>query len=450
MDYDLAIIGGGIGGYSAAVRACELNLKTVLIEKQKLGGTCLHAGCIPTKMLLKKAAFLSKAKKMSINASLELKELIEKKDQKVGQMAKGLEFLLKGRGLEIVKAKAVLKDRNTVQTDAKTIRAENIIIATGSSPAELKNIRPDHETVFNSDSILNLQKLPQSLAIIGGGYIGCEFAYFFNAMGCKVSLLEAKKSLLSLDDADINASYRKSLQKQGIEILTSCPIEKVTTDNNQAVLHTQEKNLEAEKVLLAVGRKLETENLGLEKILPSAASKGCIEVNENMQTEVPNIYAVGDVTGQMQLAHAALHQGIAAAENITGNRKKFSCLASPSVIFTSPEIASVGLTLQQALQKNPQAQEAVFPLSALGIAIALEETDGMVKIVFAEKEKTVLGAHLLGENVSFLISEMAMAVQNKLTLDQIADTIHPHPTLSEALFEAALVGKNRPLHMPKK
>ncbi len=447
MEFDVAVIGGGIGGYSAAVRASELNLKTVLIEENKLGGTCLNVGCIPTKILVKKAAFFKKAKKFGFQGHLDLSQIINDKNQKVQKMAQGLSFLLKSHKVNVIQGKAVFAGKNELEVNGQTIKAKNIIIATGSSPLDLEQIKTDQKTVFNSNSILNLTNQPKSLAIIGGGYIGCEFAFFFNAIGTKVFLIEACDRLLSFADENIVSSYQKILQKQGIEILLSSPVQKIQNSEGQALIELKDKTIEAEKVLLAVGRKIETGNLNLAKIGLTASQHGCIEVNEYMQTKLAHIYAVGDVTGKIQLAHLALQQGITAAENIAGNKQKQSYSAVPAILFTSPELACCGMSLKEALAQNIKAKEATFPLTALGIAIALEETEGVVKIVFEETTKKILGAQLLGENVSYLISEMALAINSELTLDQLAKTIHPHPTLSEALFEAALMGRKTPLHI---
>lgn len=449
--FDLAVIGGGIGGYSAAIRAAELGLKVALIEKNKIGGTCLNVGCIPSKILVKKASLLKKAQKMGLSGQLNLSEIVKDKCSTVQKLSTGLTMLLKSRQITLIHGEAAFLSKSELQIGDQTIEAKKILIATGSAPLDFKTIPADHKTIFNSNSILNLETQPKSLAIIGGGYIGCELAFFFNAIGTHVFLIEAEDHLLPFVDKEIAAAYQKSLQKQGIEVLTSAFVEKSEKDEKGVKLFLKDNNqpIEAEKALVAIGRKIETYQLQLDKIPLALNPNGSITVNAQMETATPNIYAVGDITDKVQLAHLALHQGIVAAHNIAGEKKEMLYNAVPSVIFTSPELSCVGYTLQEALDKGLKAQTAIFPLAALGIAIALKETEGMVKLVFEEKSQKILGAQILGDGSSNLISEITLAITAELSLDDLAKTIHPHPTLSEAIFETALIGKEMPLHMFK-
>ncbi|MFA5249847.1 MAG: dihydrolipoyl dehydrogenase [Parachlamydiales bacterium] len=449
MVFDLAVIGGGIGGYFAAIRAAEEGLKVVLIEKEKkLGGTCLNRGCIPTKMLLKKALFFREAWDKGLTGELNLEQLIEEKDSALQKIAASLEKLVQSHRIEILFEKAEFASKNQLLCSGKTIEAKKILLATGSKPLPLETLPCDHENIFNSNSILNLKTKPKSLAIIGGGYIGAEFASFFNALGVEVFLIEAKASLLSAMDPDLALGLHKGLQSRGVKVFTSSALQKSEKTASGTRLFLPDQTIEAEKVLVSVGRRLETEGLGLEKAGLTLEPNGSIKTDRHLKTAVDNIYAAGDITGKMLLAHLAARQGLVAAENIAGKNTLIDYRCVPSVVFSSPEIASVGLSLEEALTENPKAKSLKYPASALGLSIALKETEGFVKLVYDGENKTILGAHLLGKEAGSMISEMALAMSAGLKLDALEKTIHPHPTKSELFSEIAFLAAGFPWHFP--
>lgn len=458
--FDLVVIGSGPGGYVAAIKAAQGGLSVALIEKKDLGGTCLNIGCIPTKTLLANAEFMHKlriAEQFGITVgpvSFDYSKMKGRKDQVVEKIRKSLGGLLQSNGITILRGAAEFtspSELKVVGTDNCYIDFENAIVATGSEPLDIRAFPCDHERVLNSSSILDLTRLPKTLAIIGGGYIGCEFASLFAELGVKVTILEALPTILSLQGKTIANAATTSFTKQGIEVRTNVFVEGIDrTASGVSIRLKGTTPFEADLALVSVGRKIKSDGVGLEKAGVKLGEKGEVLVNEKMQTNVPGIYAIGDVTGQFLLAHVASHQGIVAASNILGQKAEIHYNAVPAVVFTIPEIASVGMTHEQATAAGYQVAQGRFPFQALGKSIASIDTDGFSEIISDKKTGQILGAQVVGHNASTLIAEMALAIQNELTLDSVMETIHAHPTVAEAWLEAALLANETPIHMPPK
>ena len=457
--YDIAVIGAGPGGYVAAIKAAQLGKSVALIEKCELGGTCLNVGCIPTKTLLSGAAVLKQvrhAKDFGIETgpiSFHYNKMKERKDAVIAKMRTGLEGLIKSNKIVIYRGSAQFESPRELKItgqDNLYIHADQIILATGSIPFDIKAFPCDHHRILNSTSILELSELPKSLAIVGGGYIGCEFASLFAELGVKVTILEAMPSILAAQGPAIASFMTKAFTAKGIEIQTNVSVQSI--ENKKSHVHitlSVGHTLEADLALVAVGRSVYTEGLHLEKAGLATGDKGVVAVNEKMQTAVPGIYAIGDLTGKWMLAHVASHQAIVAASNAAGHPMKIHYEAVPAVVFTSPEIATVGFTtLEQASAAGHSAVQGTFPFQALGKAQASKDTEGFAQILSDKKTGQILGAIVIGHEASNLIAEMALAIQNELTLESVLETIHAHPTMAEAWHEAAAIANETPIHFP--
>lgn len=456
--FDIAVIGSGPGGYVAAITSAQKGKKVCLIEKNEIGGTCLNIGCIPTKCLLATANILDKiqhADHFGIEIeqiSPDFSKIKKRKDDVVENIRRNLENLIKSNKIFTYIGEASFISQNELWLNGKekiTIQADKIIIATGSKPSEIKKFPFDNEFIHSSTSILSLKKLPKSIAIVGGGYIGCEFASFFNALGVKVTIIEAQESIISTQEKEIIQALLKIFANKGIDVLASTKVTDIEKKKDHLVINLDNnKQLKSDICLLSVGRKVCTDNLNIEKAKVDVNTDGSIIVNEKMQTNVPHIYAIGDVTGKIMLAHVASHQGIVAANNAIGNEMNMRYDAIPAVIFTIPEIATVGLCKKEAEARGYDIIYSSYPLNYLGKSKASNEVEGFVSLVIEKETKQVLGASMIGADASTMISEMALAVNNELTLDCIIDTIHAHPTLSEAWFESALLANKTPIHHP--
>lgn len=456
--YKIAIIGSGPGGYIAAIRASQLGGTVALIEKEAIGGTCLNVGCIPTKTLLANAAVLHKIKhaaQFGIETgpvSFQYNKMKERKDQVIAKLSAGLEGLMRANQITVYRGSAEFESPTELKIKGKDnlyLKADKIIIATGSIPFDIKAFPCDHDRILNSTSILQLTKEPKSLAIIGGGYIGCEFASLFAELGTKVTILEALPTILAAQGPQISQFMTRSFTSKGIEIRSNVAVKAVVNQKSHVDITLADgASLQAELALVAVGRKCYTEGLSLDKAGLFTNEKGMIDVNDKMETAVPGIYAIGDVTGKSMLAHVASHQGVVAAMNASGQTAFMHYNAVPAVVFTSPEIATVGLTLEQAKEEGRDAIVGLFPYQALGKALAAIETEGFAQLVVDQKTGEIIGAQVIGAEASNLIAEVTLSIQNELTLDCIADTIHAHPTLAEAWHEAALIAKGTPLNFP--
>jgi dihydrolipoamide dehydrogenase len=457
--YDLIVIGAGTGGYVAAIKGAQLGKKVALIEKGDLGGTCLNVGCIPTKTMIANAHILEKIKHAADfgitigSISIDYAKMKERKDGVISKIRKGLEGLIKSHGVTIIRGAAEFTGPKEIKVkgqDNVMLQGENIIIASGSEPMDVKAFPCNsNQKIYNSTTILEMTELPKTLAIIGGGYIGCEFASLYAELGVKVILLEALPMIVSLQGKAISDTLTAAFKKKGIDVQTGVMVEGIDKTGNGVSIRLKDKSpIEADAALVAIGRKVVSQGMGLQNAGVLVSDRGVIEVGDKMETNVPGIYAVGDVTGKLMLAHVAAHQGITAAINATGGEAVMHYNAVPAVIFTSPEIAMVGLTQEEAVAKGYTVGTGKFPFQVLGKSIATMDTDGFAQVVIDKKTGQILGAQVVGYEAASLIAEMTLAIANELTVDCLADTIHAHPTLPEALHEAGLMAMDIPLHMP--
>jgi dihydrolipoamide dehydrogenase len=458
--YDICIIGGGPGGYSAAIRGAQLGAKVALVEREALGGTCLNHGCIPTKNLYSASEILrnlAEADSFGIKAgdvSFDFAEMMQKKNEVVAHLAGGLQKLFKDYKIDIFSGKGsiepgteenygeensngvVNKVRVDGPTDSKVIEAANIIIATGSEAADIPPLRIDGMKVLGNRDALSLSELPASLIIVGGGVVGCEFANIFARLGVKVSIIEALDKILPYAEREISRLIKKRFEERGIEIITGNPISNAElVASGVSITLADGTELVAEKALMAIGRRLNSFGLNLEEagVLMDGAA---IKVNERMKTSSKGIYAIGDVVGKMPLAHVAAREGIVAALNIMGKDEQIDYSAIPMAVYVHPEVASVGRGEEALKGASVDYRVGRFPYLANGKAVAMREEDGFVKVLTSAKDNKVLGVHILGAHASDLIAEAALAMKMGCTTKDISDTIHAHPTLSETLLEA--------------
>ncbi|MCI5051581.1 MAG: dihydrolipoyl dehydrogenase [Simkaniaceae bacterium] len=456
--FDVTVIGAGPGGYVAAIKAAQSGKSVALIEKNFLGGSCLNCGCIPTKTLLANADVLGKIKRAEEygistgEVRFDYAKMKGRKDNVVSGIRQSLEGLLKANKIEIIMGEAsfVSAKEIRIKDQSLILDTQKVIIATGSKPMDIAAFPCDHKRVLDSTSLLEIDYVPKSIAIVGGGYIGCEFASLFAELGSKVTIIEALPAIVQAQGKTISDFLSKSFQKRGIEIMTNTRLEKIETQENGVKMLTSNKEFEAEIALISIGRSVVSDGLNLGAAGIGTNERGMIEVNEQMETSVPGIFAIGDVTGKAMLAHVASHQGIVAAANATGGYAQMHYHAVPAVIFTHPEIAMVGLNLEEAKERGYNAVHAQFPFAHHGKAIAAIETDGFAQIVIDKETRQVLGAQVVGHSAADLIGEMAIAVQNELTVECVTDTIHAHPTMGEGWLEAALIASETPIHFPPK
>ena len=457
---DLVIIGGGPGGYVAAIRARQLGLDVTLIEKDAVGGTCLNRGCIPTKAYYRNAEImhdLSRAAEFNLSVEglkFNMEQARERKDRIVKNLVKGVEKLLADHRVEVLKADARLTAPDTVAVSGQEIKTRNILLATGSIPASLPLPGAELDGVVDSTALLEINKVPPRLAIIGGGVIGLEYACIFNAFGSQVTVIEYLPAILSLLDGEIGKRMGVFLKKQGITVHTGTALEKIEKNGNELVLTANGKkgdlSIAADLVLLAAGRRPWTAGLELEALGIATDAHGFIKVDENFATNVPGIYAIGDVIGGLMLAHVASEEGIAAVENIAGHKGQVHYHAVPSCIFAFPEIATVGLSEEECVNKGINYRIGKFNFAANGKAMTLGQTDGLVKVI-ADENDVIRGVHILGPHASDLILEGTILVQEGIKASDFAGTIHAHPTLGEALMEAVLDVNGQAIHLsPRK
>jgi dihydrolipoamide dehydrogenase len=456
--FDLVVIGAGPGGYVAAIKAAQMGLKVGLVEKKFVGGTCLNVGCIPTKSLLSNAEVyhtIKESAKFGIKVdgvSFDFFNMFERKNNVVSQLRSSLEGLIKANKITILYGQATFESPTCLKITAEEkylVEAEKIIIATGSEPTDISAFPCDYKKIHNSTSILDLKELPKSLAVIGGGYIGCEFASLYQTLGVEVTIIEALDSIIAMQGKLLSSSLTQAFEKQKINIKTKAKVKAINKNDNGVEIILEDGNkIETKMALVSVGRSFTSSELNLEKAGVESSDKGIIKVNNQMQTNVSGIYAIGDVTGGWMLAHSASHEGLVAASNCAGKKAFMHYNAVPSVIFTHPEIASVGLTEEQAQEKEVSYVLGKYPFQALGKSVATAATEGFAYILADKKTKQIIGAHVIGKGASILIAEMALAIQNELTLECIIETIHAHPTLSEVWLEAALITNGTPLHFP--
>jgi dihydrolipoamide dehydrogenase len=464
-NFDLVVIGGGPGGYVCAIRAAQLGLKTACVESRgTLGGTCLNVGCIPSKSLLNLSENFHKAKKDFNHQGIEIdgirlniKKMMANKDKSIKVLTKGVEFLFKKNKVEYFKGKGTIFSKNDIvvfgSNNSRTnIKAKNIVIATGSEVASLPGIEIDEKNIVSSTGALSFDKVPSKLAIIGGGYIGLEMGSVWSRLGSNVTVIEYLNFITPGMDKEISNEFQKILIKQGIKFQMESKVNAVSNKGDSVKIsykdlkNSKEETMEVDKVLVSVGRKPYTEGLNLSKAGVKLDNKGRIEVNNKLQTSVENIYAIGDVIKGPMLAHKAEEEGIAVAEIVAGQAGHVNYDIIPGVIYTSPEVATVGKTEEQLKNENRSYKIGKFPFLANSRAKVNTETDGFVKILADSKTDKVLGVHIIGPHCGDMIAEMALAMEFGASAEDIARTCHAHPTHTEAIKEAALAVDKRPIH----
>lgn len=463
-EYDVAVIGAGPGGYVAAIRAAQLGLKTVIIDKEWLGGVCLNIGCIPSKALLKNAevaALLSEQGKefgfSFENLKLDYPSAVKRSRQVSDRLTRGVGFLMKKNNIQVISGAAWLKSPDTVIIKGKdgqeqTLKANNIIIATGSQVALLPGTTIDGEKVITYREAILQEKLPKSVVIIGAGAIGLEFATIWRSYGSVVTLVEMLPRIAPLEDEEVTKELQKAFSKRGIVCLTGTRVQKIETTAAGVKVTVSseegEKVLEAEQALVAIGFKPNSLGLGLEEIGVKLTERKHIDVDDRMATNIPGIWAIGDVTGKLLLAHTASAQGVLCAENIAGKTTSpINYAMIPRAIFCQPQVASFGYTEAQARELGVPIKVGKFPYQANGKALGLGESTGFVKIIIDERYGEILGAHMIGPEVSELLPELTLAQKNELTIQEVMQNIHAHPTLSEAILEAAENAVGRSIHI---
>lgn len=459
----VVVIGGGPGGYVAAIRAAQLGGDVTLIEKERIGGTCLNIGCIPTKALLHTAEVYEEAMTgadygVIANVKLDFAKAQERKAAVTNQLVSGVEGLLAVNKVKVISGLASFVGKDTIQVKLtkggnETIKADRFIIATGSVPVMPPLPGIEAKQCIDSTGALELQKVPNTMVIVGGGVIGVEIATLYSILGCKVIIIEMQKEILPMMDGELTKIIRAKLALKGVDIYTQAKVTGIKDDGAEAKITVEMSDgksnvFSCEKVLISVGRKTNTEALALDKA-GIINDRGRITVNNKMETNVKGIYAIGDCTGKGMLAHIASANGEVAAENALGHESVFDIKTNPSCVYTNPEFASVGLTEEKAKEQGVDYVVGKFPLSANGRSLIMGG-DGMIKFIVGKEYKEILGVHILGPRATDLIAECALAIQMEATVDEIIATIHAHPTIGEAVREAALAVEKRAIHMPNK
>lgn len=458
VEKDLLVIGAGPGGYVAAIYAAKRGMNVALIEKESLGGTCLNVGCIPTKSLVQTADHyesLGNMKKFGIEIdadySIDMKKVLERKENVVFTLISGIEFLIKKNKIQLIRGNASFIDDKTVKVNETVIKARNIIIATGSIPAIINVKGNDLDGVMDSTDALNLKKIPDSLTIIGGGVIGLEFAFIYNAFGSDVKLIEYQDGLLPMFDREVAEEIENIATEKGIKVMTSSKVKEISETVEGDLIVSFEKDGKilstvSNKILMATGRKANTAGLGLENTSVNVDEKsGNIPVNEYKQTNVENIYAIGDVSSNLKLAHVASHEGMIAVDHILGEKRVLDERTIPSVVYTNPEIAIVGYSEEDLKDKKIEYKYSRFDFVANGKALTMEQNRGFVKVL-ADKDGKILGAAIIGPDASSLISSLTIAIKNNVDVEQLTHTVFAHPTTSEVIHEACLDLIGRGVH----
>ena len=459
----IMVIGGGPGGYVAAIRAAQLGGEVILIEKDRIGGTCLNVGCIPTKALLHTAEIYEEAVHgadygVIANVRLDFAKAQERKTAVTNQLVSGVEGLLAVNKVKVISGVASFISNDTIEVKAanggtETIKADRFIIATGSVPVKPPLPGIESKQCIDSTGALNLQEVPKTMVVIGGGVIGVEIATLYSTLGCKVIIIEMQNEILPMMDGELTRIIRSKLALKGVDIYTGAKVTGIKDEGAEAKVAVQMSDgrssvFSCEKVLISVGRKTNTDALALDRA-GIINDRGRITVNDKMETNVKGIYAIGDCTGKGMLAHIASAQGEVAAENSLGHESVFDIRTNPSCVYTNPEFASVGLTEEMAKEQGLDYLVGKFPLSANGRSLIMGG-DGIIKFIVGKEYKEILGVHILGPRATDLIAECALAIQMEGTIDEIIATIHAHPTISEAVREAALSIEKRAIHMPNK
>jgi dihydrolipoamide dehydrogenase len=456
--YDVAIIGGGPGGYVAAIRAAQLGLKPAVIEAERVGGLCLNWGCIPSKALLWNAELVHlfrDGKDFGITYDalhIDMGAAIDRSRKVVDRMVKGVEFLLKKNKVAVINGRARLKSAReiTVEPGGEVVEAENVIIATGAHARSLPGIDLDGETVMTSHEALTLRETPESIAIIGGGPVGVEFAYFYRAFGAEVTVIELLDHLLPLEDEDVSRQLERCFKQQGIGFRTGAKVAGVQVANGRATVSLStngtDNEIAADRVLVGVGMAANTEGIGLETIGVSL-QRGYVAIDDRMRTNVEGVFAIGDVTGKLPLAHVASAQGVAAVEHIADREPLLLVYEKmPRCTYCQPQVASLGLTEAQARERGIEVKTGTFPYRGNGKAIAMERTDGLVKLVVNAETNEIVGYHMIGQDATELLAEASLGSVLETTPAELGWAVHAHPTLSEVVKEAALAVNGEAIH----
>ncbi|MBD8847886.1 dihydrolipoyl dehydrogenase [Priestia megaterium] len=460
----VVVIGGGPGGYVAAIRAAQLGGQVVLVEKEHIGGTCLNIGCIPTKALLHTAEVYEEAKNGSecgvvTNVKLDFSKAQSRKNVITKQLVDGVKSLLAANKVKVISGLASFSGRDTIHVKTKDgkveeLRADRFIIATGSVPVMPQIPGIDAKQCIDSTGALELREIPKRMVIIGGGVIGVEFATLYGTLGCQVTIVEMQKEILPMMDGELTKILRSKLAQRNVNVYTESKVISIKDEGTEAKVTVElsdgtKKVFSCEKALISVGRKTNTEALELDRA-GVLNDRGRITVNEQMETNVKGIYAIGDCTGKSMLAHVASAHGEVAAENALGHKSSFDIKTNPSCVYTNPEFASVGLTEEMAKEQNIDYIVGKFPLFANGKSLIMDGGTGMIKLIVGKEFKEILGAHIIGPRATDLIAECALAIGLEATVDEVIATIHAHPTVGEAIREAALAEEQRAIHIPNK
>jgi len=456
--FDIVILGAGPAGYIAAIRAAQLKKKVCIIEKNKIGGTCLNRGCIPTKAIIASANLFNSIKRASDfgidaeNININFSAIQERKKKIVDGGINGIKSLLKNYNIKLEYGTAELKEPFLIENHKENgytekIKGNNIIISVGSCPADIKGIHVDNEYIFDSDSILDIKNLPDSLTIIGGGAVGCEFAHIFSSFDVKVSIVEQLSHLMPTEDEDISSTLEREFKKKGIKVYTNKKVDTILKDDaNVKVTLSDGNELKSDKLLIATGRRFNTSGLGIEKTEIKIGKRGNILVNDRMESSVSGIYAAGDVTGNAMLAYVASREGIVAAENAAGGKEKMDYSLIPSTVFTEPNIGCAGLKEREAKEKGMKINVGSFQFRSLGRAHASGEISGMVKFISDANTDKILGVHIIGAHASEIIHEAVIAIKMGMKSRELEDTMHSHPVYSEVLMEGAADVNKRAIH----
>lgn len=454
--YDVIIIGSGPGGYVAAIKAGQKNLKVALIEKEEIGGVCLNWGCIPTKSLLKSAKVYQQfmhAKDYGLvvdkkNIGYDWNAIIKRKNRIVKRLTGGVSMLLKKNGVDIYEGIGEVISKHKVKVNDEILETKHLILSTGASPVvpPIDGLKEAYDSGFvkTSKQMLDIDHVPEHLVIIGGGVIGVEFATIFNSFGSNVTIVEREQQILLNVDDEVRDTMMKVLKRNKINILTGATVTEVKKDAVVYTTNSGSKNVEADSILLSVGMKANTSSF---EALRLKLKRGFVEVNQHMQTNESSVYAIGDVNGEMLLAHVASHQGIIAVEHFLGNEEEINYKQIPSAIYSFPEISQIGYTEREVKEKGWEYKVSKFPLQANGKALSQNERDGFIKVIATKPYNEIVGVHIVAENASDLISEALMTMKLEGTADEIAHAIHPHPTISEIYHEAALGIVDSPIHI---
>jgi dihydrolipoamide dehydrogenase len=447
QSYDITVIGGGVGGYTAALRAAGLGASVALVESGSIGGTCLNIGCIPTKALLESCRLARTAAKAGVfgvslgEVGTLPQEMVNRSRSIVQTLTKGVEDQLKRAGVTIMKGTGRLVSSDTIEVEAQaehiTLAAKSIVIATGSSWISLPGIEIDGTRVITSDHALTLEHIPDDLVIVGGGAIGCEFAEIYSSLGARVTIIEMMPQILPTEDAELAKRLEAALKRKGIKVMIGSKVAGIDKDESGVRVRVEGgQTIEAGQVLMGIGRVPNVEGLGLEEAGVRLAGKS-IETDDGMRTNVPGIFAVGDVTGKWLLAHVALAQGVVAGRNACGGSSVMDYTAVPRCVYTDPELAAVGFTEAEAEAEGIKVKIHRVRLGQVGRALTLGETFGLAKIIIEEGTGRIAGFHVLGPHASELLSEVSLAIRKGITINEVAEVIHPHPTLSELVWECA-------------